>query len=78
MKVNFLININIGNSIIIYFFVIMCSLTYIKSTKYKTIIMKINSQNFCYNRDKMNKQLKNFKTEISKIIYNKFRKFTEY
>lgn len=44
-------------------------MTYIKTTKYKNMIMAGlgNSKNICHSREKMNKILNNFKSEISKI-----------
>jgi len=66
MKSNFLIKVNAGNFILLFFVIIICSMTYINSTKYKTMIMKINSENYSSNRDKMNRILKDFKSEISK------------
>jgi hypothetical protein len=54
-----------GNFILLYI-IIVCSMTYINNTKFKTLVMNINSKNNLESREKINKILEDLKEKISK------------
>ena len=65
MKSNFFEKGFSGNFLLMYIIIIMCSFTIIKTVKYKTMILTVNSKSYLNSREKMNKMLEKYKIEIS-------------